>query len=260
MSVAEVDFRPAQTTTSRPAPGRIMALPMMSNTIALTTTRRSYGCGQQMFRSEKQTVAAAATELEMMKLRESSSSSSSSSTSPSKHHDHHHHQRFPPACLQILRLLPGNQKCMDCEQHQPEWASISHGTLLCISCAGRHRALGVNTSKVRSVTMDTWQHADVVAMLEGGNDQLASFYTRHHLCRESYGEYRDSSNLLSPSTSFSSCGSGGSYEDDGGSEDDDITIKRYRTRAGLFYRRNLRLHVQRVCSLGVYKGREAYRV
>ena len=157
MSVAKVDFRPAP---AGPAPGRIMA---------------RGGSQQIMFRNEKQKVAAAATELEMMKLRESSSSSSSS-TSPSKK-PHHHHQRFPPACLQFLRSLPGNQKCIDCEQHQPEWASISHGTLLCISCAGRHRALGVNTSKVRSLSMDSWSHADVVAMLEGGNDQLSSFYT-----------------------------------------------------------------------------------
>ena len=240
MGVTKVDFRPAP---AGPAPGRIMA---------------RGGSQQIMFRNEKQKVAAAATELEMMKLRESSSSSSS--PSPSKQPHHNHHQRFPPACLQFLRSLPGNQKCIDCEQHQPEWASISHGTLLCISCAGRHRALGVNTSKVRSLSMDSWSHAEVVSMLEGGNDQLASFYTRHHLCRESYGEYRDSCSLLSPSTSFSSCSSSGTYEDDDGShEDDDITIRRYRTRAGLFYRKNLRLHVQRVCSLGVYKGRDAYR-
>ena len=241
------------------APGRIMALPMSSKSIVSTTSARSGRSGYhgKLFRSEKQKVMAAATELEMMKLHESSSPSSSQS--PSKHHHHHHHQRFPPACLQLLQSLPGNQKCIDCEQRQPEWASISHGTLHCISCAGRHRALGVNTSKVRSVTMDTWAHADVVAMLEGGNDQLASFYTRHFLCRESYGDYRDS-NLLSPSTSFSSSSSCGSYEDeDGSDDDDDIMIKRYRTRAGLFYRKNLRLHVQRVCSLGVYKGREAYR-
>ena len=233
------------------APGRIC-------TIASTSARRHDGGGHQLFRTEKQKVAAAATELEIMKLRESSSSSPLSS-SPYRHH-HHHHQRLPPACLQILINLPGNSKCIDCEQHHPEWASISHGTLLCISCAGRHRALGVNTSKVRSLSMDSWSHADVVAMLEGGNDQLASFYTRHHLCRESYEEYRDSSSPLSPSTSVSSSSSSGSYEDDDGShEDNDITIRRYRTRAGLFYRKNLRLHVQRVCSLGVYQGREAYR-
>ena len=41
--------------------------------------------------------------------------------------------------------------------------------------------------------------------------------------------------------------------------EEDITIKRYRTKAGLFYRKNLGLHVQRILILGVYKGREAYR-
>lgn len=250
MSV-KVDFRP----------GRIIALPLSHESASGTT--RSYD--GQPIRNEKQKIIAAATELETMKLRETTPSLSSSS--PSEHR--HHHQRFPPACLRILRNLPGNARCIDCEERQPEWASISHGTLLCISCAGRHRALGVNTSKVRSVSMDSWSHADVVAMLEGGNYQLASFYTRHHLCKESYGHYR-SGTLLSQSASFSSSSSttstssstcSGSCEDgDGGyAYDDDIMINRYRTRAGLFYRKNLRLHVQKVCSLGVYKGREAYR-
>ena len=188
---------------------------------------------------------AATKELEIMKLRETASE------------HYHHHQRFPKTCHQIMRNLPGNEKCVDCGQRQPEWASISHGTLLCICCAGQHRALGVNTSKVRSVSMDSWTYADVVAMLEGGNDQLASFYTRHYLCRESY-EHRRESSLLSPSASFSSSSSGSSDED-GGVYEEDITIKRYRTKAGLFYRKNLGLHVQRVLSLGVYKGREAYR-
>lgn len=227
--------------------GRIMALPLHASNNNNASTR-----GGDRFGSVKQMNVAAAKELEVMKLRET--------TSEQQHPRHHRHQRFPPTCLQMLRNLPGNQTCVDCGKRQPEWASISYGSLLCISCAGRHRALGVNTSKVRSVSMDSWTHADVVAMLEGGNDQLASFYTRHCLCRQSYQHARRENSLLSPSASFSSTSSGSSEEDEGVHEED-ITIKRYRTKAGLFYRKNLGLHVQRILSLGdgVYKGRDAYR-
>ena len=30
--------------------------------------------------------------------------------------------------------------------------------------------------------MDNWSHAEVLAMLEGGNVQLSEFFERHHLC------------------------------------------------------------------------------
>lgn len=174
---------------------------------------------------EQQTTTAVATELEIMKLRDGQSAVSQI-----------RHQRFPPACLRLLRSLPGNNKCIDCGQSHPEWASISHGALLCLSCAGKHRGLGVNTSKVRSVSMDSWSHTEVLSMLEGGNDQLSAFYVRHYLCKDSY------------------CGSNGSP-----CSTDAINLMRYKTKAALFYRKNLDLHIDRVCALGVYKGREVSR-
>ena len=56
--------------------------------------------------------------------------------------------------LARLRELPGNDSCADCSCPAAEWASINFGTMLCIECAGLHRALGVHCSFVRSVTMD----------------------------------------------------------------------------------------------------------
>uniref|UniRef100_A0A672NKB7 Arf-GAP with coiled-coil, ANK repeat and PH domain-containing protein n=1 Tax=Sinocyclocheilus grahami TaxID=75366 RepID=A0A672NKB7_SINGR len=59
--------------------------------------------------------------------------------------------------LQRILCLPGNQQCCDCGQAEPRWASINLGILLCIECSGIHRSLGVHCSKVRSLTLDSWE-------------------------------------------------------------------------------------------------------
>lgn len=55
-------------------------------------------------------------------------------------------QRFPLHCLKLLYNIPGNLHCMDCNANNPQWASLTFGTLLCIVCSGRHRHMGVQVS------------------------------------------------------------------------------------------------------------------
>ena len=62
----------------------------------------------------------------------------------------------PDDILNEIRTFPGNNHCCDCNSLDVEWASISHGTLICLECAGKHRSLGVQTSVVRSIKMDSW--------------------------------------------------------------------------------------------------------
>jgi hypothetical protein len=59
---------------------------------------------------------------------------------------HHEGQRFPLHCLKLLYKIPGNLHCMDCNVNNPQWASLTFGTLLCIVCSGRHRHMGVQVS------------------------------------------------------------------------------------------------------------------
>mmetsp|Transcript_18456 Transcript_18456/g.26037 ORF Transcript_18456/g.26037 Transcript_18456/m.26037 type:complete len:225 (+) Transcript_18456:84-758(+) len=133
---------------------------------------------------------------------------------------------LPPTCYRIITSLPGNQRCIDCGSNHPDWATVSYGALLCLKCSGRHRSLGVKTSCVRSISMDNWSHAQVLAMLEGGNTQLSKFFERHDLVPR-----------------------------------DDIngTDHRYKTKAASFYREHLQLHVKKVSHSGMYQGREAFR-
>lgn len=72
---------------------------------------------------------------------------------------------FPEGVLNEIRDYPGNSKCCDCPSLDTDWGSISHGTLICLDCAGKHRSLGVHVSFVRSITMDTWSPEQVYSRL-----------------------------------------------------------------------------------------------
>uniref|UniRef100_A0A673HML0 Arf-GAP with coiled-coil, ANK repeat and PH domain-containing protein n=1 Tax=Sinocyclocheilus rhinocerous TaxID=307959 RepID=A0A673HML0_9TELE len=78
--------------------------------------------------------------------------------------------------LQRILCLPGNQQCCDCGQADPRWASINLGVLLCIECSGIHRSLGVHCSKVRSLTLDSWEPELLKQMCELGNSIINHIY------------------------------------------------------------------------------------
>lgn len=78
--------------------------------------------------------------------------------------------------LQSVQSLPGNELCCDCSQAAPCWASINLGVLLCIECSGIHRSLGVHCSKVRSLTLDSWEPELLKLMCELGNSVVNSIY------------------------------------------------------------------------------------
>jgi len=178
-----------------------------------------------MGRSKQATeIALAAMDLEEMRRLEHNDrlqTQNSGRVTPTKQS----HRRFPISCLNLLRNIDGNLRCADCQASNPQWATISYGALLCIECSGRHRQLGVQISRVRSISMDSWSHSEVLSILEGGNQQLNNFFTRHGL-DESHTSLNDDTNRC-----------------------------RYKTNAAMFYRENLSLHVKRVEEAGLYEGR-----
>jgi hypothetical protein len=79
--------------------------------------------------------------------------------------------------------------------------------------------------------MDSWKHSDILTMLEGGNQQLEGFFSRHYL----------SSSIKS--NTLTKCN----------------MYNRYQTNAAKFYKKQLDLHVQIVIENGWYKGRQYNR-
>uniref|UniRef100_A0A665UPM2 Arf-GAP with coiled-coil, ANK repeat and PH domain-containing protein n=1 Tax=Echeneis naucrates TaxID=173247 RepID=A0A665UPM2_ECHNA len=80
------------------------------------------------------------------------------------------------SALQKVLAIPGNACCCDCGQPDPRWASINLGITLCIQCSGIHRSLGVHFSKVRSLTLDTWEPELLKLMCELGNRVINQIY------------------------------------------------------------------------------------
>uniref|UniRef100_A0A673LZN4 Arf-GAP with coiled-coil, ANK repeat and PH domain-containing protein n=1 Tax=Sinocyclocheilus rhinocerous TaxID=307959 RepID=A0A673LZN4_9TELE len=80
------------------------------------------------------------------------------------------------SALQRVMTIGGNSSCCDCGQPEPRWASINLSITLCIQCSGIHRSLGVHFSKVRSLTLDTWEPELLKLMCELGNGVINHIY------------------------------------------------------------------------------------
>mmetsp|Transcript_604 Transcript_604/g.1242 ORF Transcript_604/g.1242 Transcript_604/m.1242 type:complete len:288 (-) Transcript_604:169-1032(-) len=153
------------------------------------------------------------------------------------------YHKFPTASLALLKHLPGNDRCVDCGVPDPQWAAVSYGAMLCLNCSGHHRSLGVQVSCVRSVTMDEWSLEQVLSMLEGGNAQLTDFFARHCLCETSVHNKQ-------PTTSTDAATQAKIINKS------NVTRLRYKTKAALFYRQQMSLHIDRLLKTQApYRGR-----
>ncbi|KAI1898798.1 hypothetical protein AGOR_G00076070 [Albula goreensis] len=103
--------------------------------------------------------------------RERCSSVSTSNTGPLEDQE-----SASRAALEEVQKIPGNSQCCDCGEPGPDWASINLGITLCIVCSGIHRSLGVHFSKVRSLTLDSWEPELVRLMCELGNSAINRIY------------------------------------------------------------------------------------
>ncbi|CAL8374622.1 unnamed protein product [Gadus morhua 'NCC'] len=89
-----------------------------------------------------------------------------------------HTSKVPPGNTPLAGALgvPGNQSCCDCGEPDPRWASFNLGITVCIECSGIHRSLGVHLSKVRSLTLDSWEPEQLKLLSLLGNDAINRIY------------------------------------------------------------------------------------
>lgn len=70
---------------------------------------------------------------------------------------------------------------------------------MCLECSGRHRALGVHISFVRSVSMDSWTPKQIEMMANGGNAACNTFLKKYNV---SSGTHSISQKYNSPAASL----------------------------------------------------------
>uniref|UniRef100_A0A0B8RV23 Arf-GAP with coiled-coil, ANK repeat and PH domain-containing protein n=1 Tax=Philothamnus irregularis TaxID=1899461 RepID=A0A0B8RV23_9SAUR len=99
-----------------------------------------------------------------------------STGSPESSHESKEKSLKGEGSLQRVQAIAGNVVCCDCGQADPRWASINLGITLCIECSGIHRSLGVHFSKVRSLTLDSWEPELLKLMCELGNSVINRVY------------------------------------------------------------------------------------
>ncbi|QSS48892.1 UBA domain-containing protein [Histoplasma capsulatum var. duboisii H88] len=80
------------------------------------------------------------------------------------------------ALQELIKSVPGNDRCADCQARNPGWASWNLGVFLCVRCATLHRKLGTHISKVKSLTMDSWSSDQVDNMKRNGNAVVNKLY------------------------------------------------------------------------------------
>ncbi|XP_028657826.1 arf-GAP with Rho-GAP domain, ANK repeat and PH domain-containing protein 2 [Erpetoichthys calabaricus] len=71
-----------------------------------------------------------------------------------------------------------NRSCADCRAPDPEWASINLCVVICKKCAGQHKLLGSNKSKIHCLKLDTsvWSNELIELFLVIGNKHANNFW------------------------------------------------------------------------------------
>ena len=83
-----------------------------------------------------------------------------------------------------------NNRCADCNGPDPQWASVSHGIFICLTCAGIHRSMGVHISFVRSLTLDSWSGKQLKLMVCGGNNELSDWFKKYNLPEDATPDFK----------------------------------------------------------------------
>ncbi|KAL7714531.1 Centaurin beta [Entamoeba marina] len=86
--------------------------------------------------------------------------------------------------IKMLRKIPGNDRCAECGKRDPDWMSATLGVIICLECSGAHRSLGVRTSRVKSILLDSIDADFILLLKKLGNSYINTTYlqSNRYIC------------------------------------------------------------------------------
>ena len=99
-------------------------------------------------------------------------------------------ETFADPKISEISSKEGNNKCFDCGNENPKWASINNGIFLCLKCAGIHRSFGLQFSIIRSLQIDSWSQKQLLFLSKGGNNKFQTFLSEYKILPNSSNELK----------------------------------------------------------------------
>lgn len=76
----------------------------------------------------------------------------------------------------IINKDPNNKFCADCNSPIIVWVDIKIGCYLCTRCAGIHREMGVDYSRIKSISLDKIDESTIMFLDSKGNAKVNDEY------------------------------------------------------------------------------------
>ena len=87
-----------------------------------------------------------------------------------------------------VKQYPANKKCVDWQKDAPEWVSTNNGVFLWLIWWAKHRSLGTEISKIKSIMHLDWEKNELIALQKGGNKSFIEFMSAYDLNNAPIGQ------------------------------------------------------------------------
>lgn len=81
--------------------------------------------------------------------------------------------------IEALMRSQDNDKCFDCSNEKPMWASIMNGVFVCGNCIIEHKKLRKSISEIKSLSLDDFNEEHIKFLRIGGNQRLNLFLAHY---------------------------------------------------------------------------------
>ena len=83
--------------------------------------------------------------------------------------------------IEEVKEYSTNKQWVDWGKEDPEWVSTNNGVFICLIWCAKHRSLGTDVSKIKSIMHLDWEAYELKALQKGGNKSFQDFMAAYGL-------------------------------------------------------------------------------